>query len=72
MAFRAALDQETPPDVVAADAARTISRCAISSRIKVEYVAAAYETPAVEMLRVPWDDELWSFDQLADINCGLR
>lgn len=51
---------------VAAD----ITRCARSARVKVDVIEKAYANPDQLIVEVPWDDDLWSYNELVDIRCG--
>ena len=53
-------------ETVAAD----ITQCARSARIKVDTIEKAYANPDRLIVEVPWDDDLWSYNELVDIRCG--
>ena len=44
--------------------------CASYTGIKLDAVEAASETPDEAVLTPPWDDDLWSYNDLTAISCG--
>ena len=45
-------------------------RCAEYTGIKLDAIKAASATPDEAALNPPWDDDLWSYNDLTAISCG--